>query len=159
MVVARIQNLRQLQFGLLKLLNGFVFGLYLTGCSCQSIECDFMRGSLDTAEARLSSYPLDQQYGIFRYTNTEVHPPMLWLANPIARRGAEAIPFLVQRLKTAEDDTEFRDLLLILHRMVLFDTYDVRSNRQLIALLSERMASVQDWNDVIVMMFSEIQAK
>lgn len=120
----------------------FLLGLFFNGCTCQSIECHFMRGPLETAESRLSQYPLEEEYQIFRYANSEIHPPMLWLANPIARRGAEAIPFLSQRIHDADDDMEIRDILVILHRMVLFNTYDVKSNQALMAALSARVAGV-----------------
>ena len=59
---------------------------------------------------RVRQYSLEDQYRIFRYGNDVVEPPLLGLAEPIAERGATAIPFLQKQLNAEPDDTTVRDL-------------------------------------------------
>lgn len=49
-------------------------------------------------------YPGEAQYQIFRYGNDRIHPPLIERADPIAERGAAAVPFLLARLESESDD-------------------------------------------------------
>ena len=72
------------------------------------------------------------------------------LADPIAERGALAVPFLVNRLRESTDDLEVRDILLILNTMAAMRTYDVASDAMLMSTLASKVEHVSDrgWRDI-----------
>src|ERR1700737_4146127 len=94
------------------LITVFVF-LCLLGCDSRRMERDFFRQSPETRLVRFRRYSLDDQYKIFRYGNDVVEPPVLGLANPIAERGPEVVPFLLAKLNSERDDTSIRDIMFI----------------------------------------------
>jgi hypothetical protein len=54
---------------------------------------------------------------IFRYGNDQKEPPAMELAGPIAERGGEAVPFLLNKLNVDKGDIAVRDILLIFETM------------------------------------------
>jgi hypothetical protein len=78
------------------------------------LEKDFFKAPKGNRVERLRRYSLQDQYKIFRYGNDKLVPAEIWLADPIAERGASAIPFLMQQLAESKDDTAVVDILVIL---------------------------------------------
>ena len=57
-----------------------------------------LRRTPGTRIDRFRQYSLVDQYKIFRYGVEAVEPPLMGLADPIAERGASAVPFLLNQL-------------------------------------------------------------
>lgn len=129
----------------------------LIGCADHSFEHKFFQQSFATAEARMTGYSLEDQYKIFRYGNDVVHPPMMELANPIAKLGGAAVPFLLMKLASETDDVGIRDIALIFQEMTLQDYYDVRSDKVVMSRLTQKVESMTTWKDVTLGMIDEIK--
>lgn len=132
----------------------------LWGCMSHRFERKVVfDGPPATRIARLRRYSLQEQYKIFRYGNDYVEPPIMDLADPIAERGAAAIPFLLYQLRVENNDTALRDTLLILERMTVSKSYDVKSHPALLSTLDARIAGMKDkgWQSVCLAMFGFIK--
>lgn len=113
------------------------------GCASHDVVKSFFKGPIATRVERLRQYSLEDQYKIFRSGNDHREPPALELANPIAERGAAAIPFLLRQLEHEGDDVGVRDILLILDKMTWFKTYDVAADKALMAALTSRISAIK----------------
>jgi len=123
----------------------------VSGCANHTFEREFLeQHSAATRGEVLRAYSLEDQYRIFRYGNDVVHPPLLTLADPIAERGKEAIPFLKAHLESETDDTSLRDILHILKEMKRLGTFDAKGDEELVRTLTTRVAKVgsKEWRAV-----------
>jgi hypothetical protein len=66
------------------------------------------------------------------------------LADPIAERGATAVPFLVEQLNAKPDDIAIRDTLLIFETMARSGRYDLKSDTPLMTALASRVSGMKD---------------
>lgn len=100
-------------------------------------------------------FELAEQYKIFICGNQVVHPPVMELAYPIARRGESAVPFIKDRLTETKDDPTVRDIVRIFAAMQSQGTYDVYADRELSMLVWDRIAAIKDpeWRRIVRRMF------
>jgi hypothetical protein len=122
-----------------------LISLVAVGCAAGRFERHFIyevpaRERVD----RMRHYSLEDQYRIFRYGNDRIEPPLMALAEPIAEKGIEAIPFLVGKLAPKADDLTVRDIVLVFHLMSSYKTYNVLSDSNLMALLQQRVSEMKD---------------
>ena len=124
--------------------------LLMLGCGSHDLEKNFFRQPLANRVERLRQYSLADQYKIFRYGNDRKEPPFRDLANPIAERGATAVPFLLSRLNSKPDDIAVRDILLIFETMAASKSYEVKSDAALMVTLTSSVSRMKDhgWRDV-----------
>ena len=80
--------------------------------SCGSFEQQFFEGPPATRVERARQFSLEEQFKLFRYGNSQVHPPAMVMAQPIAERGGSAIPFLLAKLEEASDEAAIRGCAL-----------------------------------------------
>ena len=133
--------------------------LLLTGCDAHRLEKEFFKKPPETRVARLRQYPIPEQYQIFRYGNDRIEPPALELANPIAERGAQAVPFLFSKLNSERDDIDVRDIVLVFSVMAALRSYDVKSDVGLITKLESAVAGMsdKDWQSMCAAMLIRIK--
>ena len=133
--------------------------LLMLGCGSHDLEENFFKQPLANRVERLRKYSLADQYKIFRYGNDTKEPPFMDLANPIAERGATAVPFLLDRLNSKPDDIAVRDILLILETMATSKSYEVKSDTALMATLTSSVSGMKDhgWQDVCSKMLQRIK--
>lgn len=130
--------------------------LLLSACATQNVASDevakFLKQPVASRVERVRQYPLEEQYEIFRYGNDVIHPPDMELANPIAERGASAIPFLLNKLTQDVDDVTVRDIMLIFLAMGWTRSYDVKSDNVVMIALSASVDRIQGqpWHDTCV---------
>ncbi len=81
------------------------------------------------------------------------------LANPIAERGATAVPFLLGQLNSKPDDITLRDILLIFETMANSKSYDVKSDAALMTTLASRVSGMKDqgWQDTCLKKLQRIK--
>jgi hypothetical protein len=129
------------------------------GCTDHKLEKQFFQQPLQNRLERLRQYPLEEQYRIFRYGNDVVHPPLTDLAIPIAERGAGAVPFLMTKLESEQDDFAVRDILRIVEEMTLKKTYDAKADEGLMHTLSRRVNTMRDqeWRAISAKMLDQIR--
>lgn len=108
----------------------------------------------------MRTYPLEQQYLIYRYGMDVIHPPLMDLADPIAEKGVVAIPFIRGKLQDDPGDLAVRDILLILDRMISLKSYDVASDTALIDNLQKRVDGMKDtgWRLISVKSLNRIKS-
>jgi hypothetical protein len=136
--------------------------IVLLGCMNHRFERHVVFGGPPaTRIERVRQYSLEDQYKIFRYGNDYVEPPLMNLADPIAERGAAAIPFLLNQLNTEKDDTVVRDTLLIFETMAVSKSYDVKSDPTLMSALNAKIAGMKDkgWKSVCLAMFGRVKTE
>jgi hypothetical protein len=86
-------------------------------------------------------------------------PPDMGLSDPIAERGADAVPFLVNKLNVEEGDIAVRDILLIFETMEVTGSYDVKADVSLMNTLTSKVAGMksQRWQDTCLKQLKEIR--
>jgi len=137
-----------------------IFGTFLMlGCEDDALEDNFFKQPLANRVERLRSYPLADQYKIFRYGMTRKEPPFMDLAEPIAERGATAVPFLLEQLNSDPHDVAVRDILLIFETMATIKSYDVKSDVVLMGVLCSRVSAMKDkdWKDICSRMLQRVK--
>lgn len=118
--------------------------LFALAWNDHNMEKDFFsKHPLGTRLERIKHYCLPDQYRIYRYAHDEMEPPLLDMAVPIAEKGATAIPFLTEQLKTDKDDLAVRDIVYLLEKMRRMKTFDARTDPALIELLKSRIFSMK----------------
>jgi len=144
----------------MKLRTVWVFAcLFAFGCKHQNLEESFFDKPPENRLQRLRQYSLEDQYKIFRYGNDKIEPPLMELAEPIAEKGATAIPYLVIQLNLKTDDVTIRDILLILETMARSGSYDVKSNSTLMATIGSKVGEMKNdqWRTIGVEMLQHIR--
>lgn len=129
-----------------------------TACRAESIEREFFKGAIPTRMERLEKYPLDQQWGIFRYGNQVKHPPTTGLALPIAKRGKPALDYILGQLEQSENDLDFRDSLVVFQTMQWGHHYDVCGDESAMAAIARNEQNVgdPDWRNVYSAMYGDL---
>jgi hypothetical protein len=81
------------------------------------------------------------------------------LADPIAERGARAVPFLVRHLNSETDDLTVRDILLIFQTMAKSKSYDVNNDVALMDLLASKITQMKrkEWQSICFEMLENIK--
>ena len=140
-------------------LVGIVCALLL-GCEDHALEKEFFRKPLNNRLERLRQYTLKEQFRIFRYGNDVVEPPLTDLAKPIAERGPDAVPFLLERLESEKDDLCVRDILLVLQNMRNLKTHDVSSDARLMSAVTSRVSRMKDadWRAICTKMLERLKS-
>jgi len=121
--------------------------LLLCCCHVQTMESRFFSDNPDAVERlnALKAYSLEDQYKIFRYGNDRIHPPAM-LTEPIAARGATAVPFMLHQMELASDDESIADNFQVLEWMAFTGTYDVRSDPHAMKVIEAAYARLKDKN-------------
>lgn len=130
------------------MLRLFVLGcMLIVASNNHQLEKDFFfKQPRETRLERMRQYSVENQYKIYRYGHDKIEPPALYLAAPIAEKGAAVIPFLTEQLKSEKDDLAVRDVLYLLERMQWMKTYDVRKDTSLMQLLDTRVSAIKNKN-------------
>ncbi len=94
----------------------------------------------------MRQYSVEDQYKIYRFGHDKIEPPALYLAAPIAEKGAAVIPFLTEQLKADKDELAVRDILYLLERMQWLKAFDARKDASLMQLLDARVQAIKNKN-------------
>jgi hypothetical protein len=86
--------------------------LCLGGCQAQTMEDEFYSGDRRTENERLAKYTIEQQWQIYRYGEQKRHPPSGPVL-PLAERGEPMMRYILQQLRTSQNDLDFRDSLQV----------------------------------------------
>lgn len=145
----------------LKCLCLVMCGISVVGCASNRLEKDFFFDNpAATRIDRLRQLSLEEQYRVFRFGNDEIHPPLIGLALPIAEKGREAVPFLLEQIEPSTEDVAARDILQLFETMESIKSYDVKSDAVVMDALRDLVASMSDsgWRDVCEKMLGRIEA-
>jgi len=137
-----------------------VLGCFMAlGCRDHHLEKSFFDKPAADRVERLRQYSLADQYKIFRYGNDRKEPPAMELANPIAERGASAVPFLMEQLNASAEDIAVRDILLIFETMEASGSYNVKADAPLMGVLASKVSGMKDkdWQAICLKMLQGIK--
>jgi hypothetical protein len=122
----------------------FLLVLILSGCSSdQAFEEKFFSNNQNTV-AHMRPLSLEEQYELFRYGYDKMEPPAIETVDPIAERGAQAVPFLLEQLRVTPDEITTTDIVIVFESMNYLGTYKVRNHPK---VLRELTASVEQIHD------------
>ncbi len=138
-------------------LCGF-FLLLTSACHAESVERQFFSGDIPTRMERLTTYPLEQQWRIFRYGNQVIHPPTTGLALPIAKQGKPALDYILKQLEQSQDDLDFRDSLVVFQTMQWGGFYDICGDEVAVVAITRNESKIShpDWHDVYSQMLGDL---
>lgn len=127
----------------------FCLTIAIQGCVFQNADTRFAERFIDITspqdrEKRMELYSLEDQYKIYIYGMQEIHPPMLGLAESIAKRGAVAIPFLLSKLTSTQNDLAVHNTVFIIEIMKLLKYYDAGQDPNIIEVISKRISKMED---------------
>ena len=138
--------------------------LFLLGCFSYNSEIEpnqfhreFLLGlSMDEQVERFHEYDPETQYELLIVGNQVVPPPAQYLAGAFAKQGKSIVPFLRAKLAAAKKELTVRDIVVVFCDMQRLGTYDVKGDASLIALVEERIATMQsDWKLTVQSIFEE----
>ncbi len=104
----------------------------------------FFNGPIGTEVERLKSYPIEQQYEIYRHGTTYAHPPMIGLSAALAERGGEAVRFLIPKLEATSNDYEIVDIARIFGMIHADELYDFADDEELVGLIRLKITNMKD---------------
>ena len=110
---------------------------------------DFYRGSVATMTERIATYSIADQWEIYYYGTTSIHPPDYTLSVPLARNGEPMALYIMSYLDSSREDHYFLNSLDVLERMVYRKYYDYCQNPSIIAKLNANQSLIKDafWRD------------
>lgn len=118
---------------------------------------DFFRLPSADQIIAFQEYDVATQYELLIVGNQVVHPPAIYLARELARRGKAIVPFLSVKLKNTQNELTIRDIVATLTEMHRLGLYDIRQDARLESLVKERIASMQSvWKPVVQRMAEEM---
>lgn len=91
-------------------------------------------------------HSLETQLELYFFGNQDRHPPAIYLSRCFALNGPPAVQLLRTELDAKPDDLHVRDIATLLGMIDMMGQYDVAGDKQLIALLSSRIAQMRDQN-------------
>ncbi len=105
----------------------------------------------NTRETVFYNFSLEEQYRVVIYMRNCVEPRDSSVAKYMALRGKEVVPFLIEKLRTADEnqlkvDVKEIDLIktsiiYIFYYMALIKTYDVKGDRALMSSINKAIES------------------
>lgn len=112
---------------------------------CPTVRREFFydRGAREWV-ADFRTRDLEEKYVIYRCGMETMHPPVGYLVAPFAEMGAEAVPFLKEKLSEAERDLTAINIMEIFIMMGITDAYDVSSDEELVGAMCDRIEKMQD---------------
>lgn len=117
-----------------------------TGCRSQipAEYQEFFELSPNQQNEEMRRLPLDKQIDYYLAGVTYRHPPMLGLAENIARHGREAIPFLLQRLREERDERQQVYIMYVFKHMHQREYHNLSNEMEVIELLRTVTANMRD---------------
>jgi len=144
-----------------------VLFLALYGCVSNSTDAqpskkvsDFFRNYPSTSERikQFKNYSIEDQYEIYAFGNSVVHPPTTYLDLPFAEQGPIIVPFLKMKLEATKDEVTIRDITLIFSQLARLKLYDFSQDKELVILLHHKINNMQGiWKNTTLKFLSEIQ--
>lgn len=150
------------------ILMPFCLAILLPGCLFDKGEDLFAKRFFNSTPAyqdqlkRMETFPLEAQYQVYLYGMQHIQPAPVGLAEPIAKRGQAAVPFLLAKLISAPNDRDVGDVIFIFQFMKLLDCYDTGQDQGLIGAINGRIAKIKSknkvWKKLAVAMLNDLKS-
>lgn len=127
---------------------------------CKSVNRDFFfedrspSGQIEKFRAK----SLPEQYQIYLCGIHTIHPPALYLAEPLAQGGAPTASFLGAKLSESPSDVTVFGVLIVLEQMERDGTYGVTGDEELIDTITNAIVTMEDeaWRAAAEEVFDQI---
>lgn len=127
--------------------------MFISGCASYGMERaklaaarEFYDQPVNQQAQTFRRRSLEDQLDLFFFGNQIHHPPAIYLAPCFALNGPPAVKLLRSKLDTQPDDLSLRDIAALLGMIDMMGQYDVAGDKQLVAVLSSRIARMKDQN-------------
>lgn len=104
---------------------------------------EFFHQPMEEQQRQFLGFELARQYEVYTCGMSYIHPPLMGYSELLARKGAEAVPFLRAKLSEAKDDQDIYNVSLVFAAMQRLSYYDVKSDRDVLADLEARITRMQ----------------
>ena len=94
-------------------------------------------------ERQFLGFELARQCEVYTCGMSYIHPPLMGYSELLARKGAEAVPFLRAKLREAKDEQDIYNISLVFAAMQRLSYYDVKSDRDILADLEAGITRMQ----------------
>lgn len=101
------------------------------GTEVDDYVTDFYKGDLSTMDDRIGSYPIDQQWVIFKYGSNNFQPGIEPLEG-IARAGKPLLLYILNDIKSSTNDFDIVDSLGIANYMQRYKYYLVCDDAEIL---------------------------
>lgn len=134
----------------------------LTGCSVPAfchhspfleVGRHYFHPKPNTRETVFYNFSLEEQFRVVIYMRNCVEPRDSSVAKYMALRGKEVVPFLIGKLRTADENqlkVDVKDIdriktsiIYIFYYMALIKTYDVQGDRALMSSMNKAVGSIK----------------
>ncbi len=103
--------------------------------SATAVARDFFEKHNNLEGPNFNEYSLEEQYEIFIFGNTCIHPPNMELAIKFSRRGAEVIDLLKRKLNQTDDVLTIVSIIRVFSFMTAVKSYKVANDLELMIFL------------------------
>jgi hypothetical protein len=114
------------------------------GYNCSQFSNIYFGMSYDERLAEIEDYDLEKKYAVYICGTQYIHPPIFYLAEPLAKEGERAVSFLKERLIEANSDYTVLDILRVFAEMNRLKTYHVSQDKVFIRSIEEVVATITD---------------
>ena len=127
------------------------------GHRCDTWVKNFYREPVEDRVSQFKKFDIKKQYHNYICGTRIIHPPAIYLAEPLAMRGKEAVNYLSDKLIQTKNDLTIRDIIYIFTLMQQLKTYDVLKDQSLMRIINESLIKVkdEDWKKYIQKNISE----
>lgn len=124
--------------------------LFFLGCAPISdgseLGRNFYKGELTTQDQRISTYSLPDQWEIYYYGKTSIHPPDFTLSRYLARNGESMAVYILDFLNSSKEDMYFLNSLDVFVDMKSFNYFDYCKNKKIIDKLNSNKDLLKNEN-------------
>ena len=105
---------------------------------------DFFEKYINLEEPNLHEYSLEEQYEIFIYGNTCIHPPNMELTVEFAKQGVDVIDMLKKKLNETDDVSTIVNIIRVFSFMTALKSYEVVDDEELMTFLQDTVNRMED---------------
>ena len=127
------------------------------GAEYSKLERCFFNLSTEKSIEVFHEKSVDDQYRLLIFGSQFRHPPSLYLTREFAKNGPSVLPFLKIKLMEVKDDETIRDIVVTIIFMNDLGLYDVKSDADLMTLLSKKADSMSGWKDFVQDQINELK--
>lgn len=119
--------------------------LFLTGCfpyvlfpPPSKMVTDFFHMPASEQVQRFKDYSLEEQYELFLFSITVIHPPTSRLVRPFAEQGPIIVPLLKTKLENEQDEWTNSYIFQVFSELARLKLYDFPGDPVLMELLDRK---------------------
>lgn len=128
--------------------------LIFIGCTSSEkgseIGQEFYRENAATQSERLTKYSFSDQWEIYYYAKTAIHPPDFSLSKYLASNGEPMASFILNFLNSSKEDMYFLNSLDVLDDMKFYNYFDYCKDVKIVEKMNSNKNLIKDsgWREI-----------